>query len=64
MGVYTRRRRRPAMSAEVRALLVEILRLLERQQAAALAPPREERRRLRACADALSAAKGHKISLF
>jgi hypothetical protein len=52
------------MSAEVRALLVEILRLLERQQAAVLAPSREERRRLRACADALSAAKGQKISLF
>lgn len=64
MGAYTRRRRRPAMSAEVRALLVEILRLLERQQAAVLAPSREERRRLRACADALSAAKGQKISLF
>lgn len=64
MGVHTRGRGRPAVPAEVRVLLVQILRFLEREQAAARLPRAEERRRLRACAAALTAAKGHKVSLF
>ena len=58
-----RRPPRQPLSAEVRALLVELVRFLERQRATSAPPSPDERRRRHLYARVLSAAKGMTITL-